>query len=241
MTNIFKKVRDAYAKQVNLAELEKARKNGDIKTIGISVKQITDEVEAQMFFNQLNTKQLEQEAKDHRYNEPKGKHLAPEEIISETIESTEIYSRAKELILNAQRKQVGYGLDKYPEPLNADTWTTVETIDHIIDESIDKLHYLVMLRLKLEQEEQPVEDPTEKLIKVEQHYGVDFSDETKIHIDNWVVTPLPITHDLEVEYTLRGEEPKKLIIKDYMLRDNDICDMDSLRYAVLEAIRNDRF
>lgn len=91
------------------------------------------------------------DSRDRRYNDPKGAPKASYEQVRETIEATEIYNRAKELILKAQRKQVAYGLDKYPEPLNADTWSLVETIDHILDESIDKTHYLVMLRIKLEE------------------------------------------------------------------------------------------
>lgn len=88
--------------------------------------------------------------RDERYNEPKGKPKATKEEIDAVIENTEIYKQAKEYILNAaQPEQVGYGIDKYPEPLNADTWTIIETIDHIISESVDKLHYLVMLRIKL--------------------------------------------------------------------------------------------
>lgn len=86
---------------------------------------------------------------DTRYNTPKVAPQVPIDIIEETIEATQIYKDAKELILAAQRRQVGYGIQKYPEPLNADSWTTVETLDHIIEESIDKLHYLVMLRSKL--------------------------------------------------------------------------------------------
>lgn len=86
---------------------------------------------------------------DPRYLKPKTSHGVPIDIIEETIESTEIYKQAKQEILEHQQGQVGYGISKYPEPLNADTWTVIETIDHIIDESIDKLHYLVMLRIKL--------------------------------------------------------------------------------------------
>src|SRR5690606_14878576 len=86
---------------------------------------------------------------DARYNVPKQEPKVPEEDITRTIQTNSIYSKAKEVILNAQRRQVAYGLEKYPEPLNANTWSTVETIDHIIDESIDKLHYLVMLRERL--------------------------------------------------------------------------------------------
>ena len=102
---------------------------------------------------------------DIRYNQPKEAPITSEEIVEVTIVSTEIYRQARlaiiqdqlltpesrTSILQAQAKQVAYGLDKYPEPLNANTWDTSETIDHILDESIDKLHYLVMLRIKLEQ------------------------------------------------------------------------------------------
>jgi hypothetical protein len=89
---------------------------------------------------------------DMRYNTPKAEPKASEELVNKTISETEIYRRAKLAILQAQQRQVGYGIDKYPEPLNANTWSTIETIDHIIEESIDKLHYLVMLRIKLEQD-----------------------------------------------------------------------------------------
>lgn len=89
---------------------------------------------------------------DARYNTPKEEPKTDSAKARETIEETEIYLRAKEHILKAQERQVSYGLDKYPEPLNADTWSTIETIDHIIDESVDRLHYLVMLRIKFEQQ-----------------------------------------------------------------------------------------
>jgi hypothetical protein len=89
---------------------------------------------------------------DTRYNVPKEEPKVSDEKVEETIEATEIYRRAKELIFKHQCKQVGYGLDKYPNPLSADVWDILETIDHIIDESIDKLHYLVMLRIHLERQ-----------------------------------------------------------------------------------------
>jgi hypothetical protein len=89
---------------------------------------------------------------DTRYNTPKEDPKGDYKDIENVTNSNEIYKRAKLHILKAQNKQVGYGLDKYPEPLNANTWSMIETIDHIIDESVDKLHYLVMLRIKLEDE-----------------------------------------------------------------------------------------
>lgn len=102
---------------------------------------------------------------DTRYNTPKESPKAAEQLVEKTVVETEIYRTArleilrhnmighesKAIILGAQRKQIAYGLDKYPEPLNPNTWSIDETIDHIMDESIDKLHYLVMLRIKLEQ------------------------------------------------------------------------------------------
>lgn len=103
---------------------------------------------------------------DTRYNVPKAAPKASSELVEKTIKSTEIYRRARLAImqpqnvtpesryamLQAQRKQVAYGIDKYPEPLNADTWSSVETIEHAMDESIDRLHYLIMLNIKLEQD-----------------------------------------------------------------------------------------
>lgn len=106
---------------------------------------------------------------DARYNVPKQEPKVSEEDITRTIETTSIYAKAKEVILNAQRRQVAYGIEKYPEPLNANTWSTVETIDHIIDESIDKLHYLVMLRerLLMDQAEAPRPFPDMKKLMEE--------------------------------------------------------------------------
>lgn len=89
---------------------------------------------------------------DTRYNTPK---YQPDPALiheaEELIRKNEIYRRVGSLLHSAQRKQVMYGMVKYPEALNQDTWNELETIDHIIDESIDKLHYLMMLRIKLEQ------------------------------------------------------------------------------------------
>lgn len=110
---------------------------------------------------------------DTRYSVPKEEPKANDTMVDNTIEDTVIYRRAKELILMAQRRQVAYGIDKYPEPLNADTWTTIETIDHIIDESIDKLHYLLMLRIKME--EQLAKEDAEYCMDVKTAFnGADF-------------------------------------------------------------------
>lgn len=86
---------------------------------------------------------------DTRYNVPKSTHKASDEAINKAIDETEIYKEAKEWILGAQMGQVGYGIDKYPETLQESSWTILETLDHIIQESVDKLHYEVMLRIKI--------------------------------------------------------------------------------------------
>lgn len=87
---------------------------------------------------------------DPRYNKPKKEPKTKWGKVTETIENTPIYKEVQDHILNAQRRQVAYGLDKYPEPLNKDSWSSSETIDHIIEETIDQLHYLVMLKMKLD-------------------------------------------------------------------------------------------
>ena len=91
------------------------------------------------------------EEADMRYNVPRLSPKASETDVENAIDDNAIYSQTRDEMLNAQRRQVAYGLDKYPEPLNADTWTIIETIDHIISETADKLHYLTMLKIKLQQ------------------------------------------------------------------------------------------
>jgi len=88
---------------------------------------------------------------DSRYNVPKEEPKSSQAEIDKAIMENEIYRKSKMTIMQAQRKQIGYGLDKYPETLNPNSWTVLETIDHIIEESVDRLHYLGMLRIQLEQ------------------------------------------------------------------------------------------
>ena len=122
-----------------------------------------------LFGNEKRDRELEllrayKELGDIRYNDPKKAPNASDKLVTDTIERTEIYRRVRDHILSVQHKQVAYGLDKYPEPLNADTWSHIETIDHIIDETIDQLHYLTMLRIKLEN------DAENELISLREEY-----------------------------------------------------------------------
>ena len=86
---------------------------------------------------------------DSRYNIPKEAPKVPDDVVERAIQDNDIYSEVRQLMLNAQRKQVAYGLEKYPETLNENSWGTVETIEHIIEETVDQLHYLVMLKNKM--------------------------------------------------------------------------------------------
>lgn len=87
---------------------------------------------------------------DKRYLKPKKDPVAEDSVVDKVIQDNPIYSEVLNLMMKqSQRKQVAYGFDKYVETLNVNSWTTIETLDHIIDESVDKLHYLVMLKMKL--------------------------------------------------------------------------------------------
>lgn len=88
--------------------------------------------------------------KGFEFGKPKSEMKIPKDQIDAAIESNEIYRRIKDALNDAQREQVGYGMGKYPELLNADTWTILETIKHIKGELVDGLHYLTMLEIKLE-------------------------------------------------------------------------------------------
>lgn len=124
-------------------------------------KQAYEAYEQLQLFNELTE---DGELLDTRYNEPKGKPRASKEVIDAVIDTNEIYLRSRyaikqyadkhlvDILLDAQREQVGYGIDKYPEPLNKDSWTIEETLEHIISEGIDRLHYENMLILKVKKE-----------------------------------------------------------------------------------------
>lgn len=96
-----------------------------------------------------NTIPKENISGDPRYNIPKKDHGFSDEEIDKVIDNNVIYSKAREELKKAQRRQVGYGMSKYPEPLTADSWTIIETLNHDIEETADSLHYKIMLREKL--------------------------------------------------------------------------------------------
>jgi hypothetical protein len=71
------------------------------------------------------------------------------EAVEKAIQENDIYTEA----LNYYKKQIAYGIQKYPETLNEGTWSIIETIEHEIGELVDTLNYKVMLKRKLQKAE----------------------------------------------------------------------------------------
>ena len=96
---------------------------------------------------------------DKRYNKPKLlQPLATEAAAAKAIDENPYYREVNAALKDeesklAQEKQVRYGLDKYPETLNGDKWSILETLDHIQGELVDGLHYISMLKAKIKESE----------------------------------------------------------------------------------------
>lgn len=96
---------------------------------------------------------------DTRYNIPKTAPNVDATKVMAEIFTNPIYFDVLKLMMNMtpeqkvmtdeQKSQVGYGLSKYPESLNEESWSTVETIEHAMSEVVDLLHYLSMLKIKM--------------------------------------------------------------------------------------------
>ena len=87
---------------------------------------------------------------DVRYNTPKLPPQAKEDAVTKAINENPIYREVNSLLKDeeskkAQRKQIAYGLDKYPETLNPDSWSTSEALEHLQSELVDALHYIGLL------------------------------------------------------------------------------------------------
>lgn len=64
-----------------------------------------------------------------------------------------LYMRAKQIWERVRIEQIDKGEKKYPEPLNPDSWTAQQLIEHGIQENVDQLHYFVALLDKVEKME----------------------------------------------------------------------------------------
>ena len=100
---------------------------------------------------------------DKRYNTPKlMEPLATAEAVTKAIEENPYYREVNALLKDdeskeAQRKQVAYGLGKYPETLNGDSWSPLEALEHLQSELVDALHYISLLKEKFKKESEKVE------------------------------------------------------------------------------------
>lgn len=83
--------------------------------------------------------------KGYEFGKLKQPPKVSQEQILKVIEENPIYSEA----MAQYFKQIGYGIEKYPEPLNIATWDVIETLDHEISEIVDQLNYKIMFKLKM--------------------------------------------------------------------------------------------
>lgn len=96
---------------------------------------------------------------DARYNVPKKAPTTDKATVMAEIFTNPIYMDVLKLILNAtpeqkvmmdvQKEQVGYGIEKYPETLNEESWSIVESIEHAMSEMADWQHYMAMLKIQV--------------------------------------------------------------------------------------------
>jgi hypothetical protein len=67
------------------------------------------------------------------------------EDIPKQIQNNDILQEVHELLL----KQTKKGLEKYGNTVNPDDYTLLEWIDHVLQEKVDELVYLVTLKHKI--------------------------------------------------------------------------------------------
>ena len=96
---------------------------------------------------------------DIRYNTPRPPLMTPKDVIDKAIDNNKIYREVKDLLKDeesreAQRIQVGYGMSKYPETLNDESWSILEALEHIQGELVDGLHYISLLKEKYLKEQE---------------------------------------------------------------------------------------
>jgi hypothetical protein len=57
-----------------------------------------------------------------------------------------LYADARRYFEDKQRGQIAKGAEKYPEPLNAASWSIAQLVDHAMEEAVDQVHYLTALK-----------------------------------------------------------------------------------------------
>jgi hypothetical protein len=62
-----------------------------------------------------------------------------------------VYKEARELTEEVRREQIMKGAAKYPVPLGDADWTPLQLVNHAMQENVDQVHYLTMLKFEIEQ------------------------------------------------------------------------------------------
>jgi len=70
-----------------------------------------------------------------------------------------LYKTARSEWLRVHQEQIDKGAAKYQEPLNPESWTALELVEHALQENIDQFHYLIAIRMKLLGEVTHEEEP----------------------------------------------------------------------------------
>jgi hypothetical protein len=67
------------------------------------------------------------------------------EDIPKQIQNNDILQEVQDLLINQTKK----GLEKYGTTVNIDDYSLIEWIDHVLQEKVDELVYLVTLKHKI--------------------------------------------------------------------------------------------
>jgi hypothetical protein len=77
-------------------------------------------------------------------------------LFEDLVNSYPFYQKARELWMETQDTQILKGLQKYPEPFTPTHWTPKQLLTHLLQESVDQVHYAVGLMELIEELEQRI-------------------------------------------------------------------------------------
>jgi hypothetical protein len=77
-------------------------------------------------------------------------------LFEDLVNAYPFYQKARELWMDTQTEQILKGLKKYPEPFTPTHWTPKQLLTHLLQESVDQVHYAVGLMELIEELEQRI-------------------------------------------------------------------------------------
>lgn len=80
---------------------------------------------------------------------------------------TPFYDLALRLFTRTQRSQIQKGIEKYPEPFNPRSWSPQELLNHALEETVDLTHYLVGLKVLLDDKDEEIRHLKHRLALLE--------------------------------------------------------------------------